>query len=450
MGTPLSPTGALAECVASLTYDDLPPTVVRLAKQCVLDTLGVAVAGASQPAVQLTWETMHGEAAAGPCTVLGVDRRTGGATAALVNGIAAHALDYDDLQMDAMGGHPSAPLLPAVLAAAEGAGTSGRDMLTAFVAGFEAECRIGLAVASGHYARGFHTTATVGTFGAAAGTARLLGLDAKQTEQALGIAALSASGLKAMFGTMGKPLQTGRAASSGFLAAKLAARGLTSADDALFCPQGFAATQTDRSDREAVYTHFGSSWHILRVLFKAHASCYGTHASIDAIRLLRTTDGLTADQVEDIEIRVPPQQLHVCAIPRPSTGLAGKFSLTFTTALSLLEGATDESQFTDDAVHDPRTIALIDRMRVTPDDHLPALGARVTVRLRDGRTLAAEVDCGVPGWSRDPAEQEERLSAKFRGLAAPVLGTGATAALLDLIGHLEDLDDIRALTKELT
>ncbi|MFC6064033.1 MmgE/PrpD family protein [Streptomyces ochraceiscleroticus] len=440
----------LAGSVASLTYDDLPPFVVTLAKQCVLDTLGVAIAGASQPAVRLTWETVQSEAATGPCTVLGVDRRAGGAAAALVNGIAAHALDYDDLQMDAMGGHPSAPVLPAVLAAAEEAGTTGRDMLTAFVAGFEAECRVGLAVAPGHYARGFHTTSTVGTFGAAAGAARLLGLDAKRTEQALGIAALSASGVKAMFGTMGKPLQTGRAASAGFLAARLAERGLTSAEDALFCPQGFAATQTDRSDREAVCTQFGNPWHILQVLFKAHASCYGTHASIDAIGLLRRNDGLSADQVEDIEIEVPPQQLHVCAIPRPSTGLEGKFSLTFTTALSLLHGATDESRFTDDAVCDPRIVALIERMRVTSDDLLPALGARVTVRLRNGRTLAAEVDCGAPAWSRDPTEQEERLRAKFRGLVAPVLGADAAAALIDLVDHLEDLDDIRALTKELT
>ncbi|MGD6741830.1 MmgE/PrpD family protein [Streptomyces sp. BH106] len=451
MGTETSPTGALAGSIASLDHDDLPRDVLTLAKHCVLDTLGAAIAGASEPVVRRTWHSVSGEAAEGACTVLGAGRNAGGATAALINGAAAHALDYDDMQMTGMGGHPSAPLLPAVLAAAEEAGAHGRELLTAFVAGFEAECRVGLAVSPGHYARGFHTTATVGTFGAAAGTARLLGLDAEHTEQALGIAALSASGLKAMFGTMGKPLQTGRAASSGLLAARLAAAGVTVAADALFCPQGFAATQTDRADPDAVRAPFGSPWHILQVLFKGHASCYGTHASIDAIGLLRSNDKLTAEQVDTIEIFVPSQQLAVCAIPRPATGLEGKFSLTYTTALSLLHGASlDQGLFTDEAVRDQRVTAITERMRVTADDRLPALGSHVVVRLRDGRTLAAEVDRGVPAWSQEPAEQEDRLHTKFRALVEPVLGAGAAGTLVELVGHLEDLDDIRALTKELT
>ncbi|WP_395106173.1 MmgE/PrpD family protein [Actinomadura sp. SCN-SB] len=444
-----SPTDALAASVARLAYGDLPGPVVTLARQCVLDTLGVAIAGAAEPVTAVVRDVALDEYGVGRCMILGTDGTASGAAAALVNATAAHALDYDDLQMDAMGGHPSAPLLPAVLAAAEESGASGRDVLTAFVAGFEAQCRIGKAVGSDHYRRGFHTTATIGTLGAAAGVARLLGLDAAKTAHALGAAALSAAGLRAMFGTMGKPLQVGRSASSGFLAARWAARGFTGPDDALFCPQGFATTLAEDTDPDAIRRPFGAPWHILRVLFKAHASCYGTHASIEAVLRFREQETVTAENVEEIEVRVPSPQFGVCAVPRPSTGLEGKFSLTFTAALALVEGSADESRFTDAAVRDPQIAAVAERVTVVADDALPPLGAAVTARLRDGPTVAAEVDAGAPGWSTDPAEQDERLARKFRGLVAPILGADAAETLADLIGRLEAVDDIRTLTKEI-
>ncbi|WP_172653062.1 MmgE/PrpD family protein [Rhodococcus opacus] len=443
-----SATAVLACSIADLRVEDLPPPVVTTAKQCFLDTVGVAIAGASEPVSRLTWEVASEGRGAGRCTVLGAGSRATGTVAAWVNGIAAHALDYDDMHMDAMGGHPSAPLLPAVLAAAESRRASGGELLTAFVAGFEAQCRIGLAISPTHYGRGFHTTATVGTFGAAAGTARLFGLDAAAVEAALGIAALSASGLKSMFGSMGKPLQVGRAAASGFQAAQLAERGVTSASDALFCPRGFAAAQSDHFDQAVVRTPFGTPWHILRVLFKAHASCYGTHASVDA--LLQMREAIAVEDVEEIEVRVPAEQLTVCAIPRPETGLEGKFSIAFTSALALAHGRADEEQFTDDAVVDPLLVGLANRVRVVADDEQPPLGATVTITSCDGRRLSLGIDAGRSAWTSDPAEQDDRLRAKFCALVRPILGEARAERLIDLVAHLDELDDIHELTRELT
>ncbi|WP_092808246.1 MmgE/PrpD family protein [Rhodococcus globerulus] len=447
MSTTLSATGCLAQSVADLRFEDLPQSVLALAKQCVLDTLGVGIAGASQPICNLTWDVLGGDGGGGQSAIWGTGRRASGTVAAMVNGIAAHALDYDDMHMAAMGGHPSAPLLPAVLAAAQESHASGADTLTAFVAGFETQCRIGLAVAPTHYHRGFHTTATIGTFGAAAGTARLLHLEAASIDHALGIAALSASGLKVMFGSMGKPLQVGRAAASGLLAARLAERGVAGAPDALVHPQGFAATHADEFDDSAVRTPFGSPWHIVDVLFKSHASCFGTHASIEAVLHLR--DRFPLDAVDEIEVRVPAEQLTVCAISHPHNGLEGKFSISFTAALALLRGTADESQFTDDSVADPVLIQLASKVRVVIDNDLPPLGAHVTVTSRGHEPESLTIDAGTRAWSHDPTEQDQRLQAKFRGLVAPVLGNTSTDALIELVTNLDELDDINSLTKEL-
>jgi 2-methylcitrate dehydratase PrpD len=361
-----------------------------------------------------------------------------------VNGTAAHALDFDDLSMQAMGGHPSAPLLPALLAVGEMRAADGRDLLTAFVAGFEAQARIGLALGPEHYARGFHSTATIGAFGAALGTAWLRRLAPDDACTAVGIAAAQSSGLKAMFGSMCKPLQTGRAAAAGVLAADLAERGYTSADEGLFGAQAFAATHSETPDPAQLTVVFGRPWHILDDLFKAHASCYGTHATIDAV--LRLRDGLPgADVVDAIEVRVPTKQLSVCAIPAPRTGLEGKFSLTYTAALALQRGRADEQQFTDEAVWSPELLALRERVTVVPDDDLPVLGSTVTIALVDGRRLTATVDSGQRAWRDDPGEQGAPLERKFRGLVGPVLGHGPTERLIETISALDAGATVRDL-----
>ena len=235
----ISLTRVLAGKAAALDYDDLPPPARELVRQCVLDYLGVALAGAIDGLVRLLLDEMSEAGGAPQASVIGHEAWLPALSAALVNGVAAHALDYDDVNM-AMPGHPSVAILPALLALAELRRSSGREVATAFVAGYETACRIGAALQPGHYNLGFHSTGTIGSFEAAAACARLLGLDAETTAIALGIAGTQAAGLKSQFGTMCKPFHAGKAAQCGLLAARLASRGFSSRTDIVECVQGFA------------------------------------------------------------------------------------------------------------------------------------------------------------------------------------------------------------------
>jgi 2-methylcitrate dehydratase PrpD len=204
-------------------FDDLPDDVVELARQCTLDWLAVTLAGSGEPVSRLVAAEVLDQGGAPQASLIGRPERVAAAHAALANGTAGHALDYDDVAGTFLG-HPSAPVLPALLALAERGERSGRDVVAAFVAGFEAESLLGRTIVPGHYERGWHTTATLGTFGAAAACAHLLGLDEVRWAHAFGLAATQAGGLKASFGTMGKPFHAGRAAQAGLLAATLARR----------------------------------------------------------------------------------------------------------------------------------------------------------------------------------------------------------------------------------
>lgn len=438
----LTPESALAAEIAGLTFDGIPASAHTVAAQCALDGIGVAVAATSQPAVHLARDTARAETPDGPATLLGHGSRTGVRAAALVNGTAAHALDYDDV-LGAMGGHPTVPVLPVALALAEQLRADGRLLLTAVVAGIETEARVGAALGDTHYARGFHNTATAGTLGAAAAACSLLGLPADRVRAALAIAATSASGLKANFGTMTKPLHAGQAAAAGLLAAQLADRGFTASEAGLTERRGLLPVLSDDPDPAPLSTPFGAPWHIESVLFKFHAACYLTHATIDAALELRER-GLDTADVDTVELTVPPGHLGVCAIPEPRTGLEGKFSLRFTTALALHTGATDESRFTDDAARDPALVALRDRVIVRTDDDVPHFAGRLVVHTRDGQTLRAEGDVGTP---RRPTEQGPLLERKFAGLVTPVLGAARTAQLQRLLADLPALGAVADLTR---
>ena len=437
-----TPESALAAEIAGLAAGRIPASARSVAAQCVLDGVGVAVAATDEPAVRIARDVARAETPAGQATLLGHGSRTGTRAAALVNGTAAHALDYDDV-LGAMGGHPTVPVLPAALALAEERGADGDALLTAVVAGIETEARVGAALGDTHYARGFHNTATAGTLGAAAAACSLLGLGADRVLAALSIAATSASGLKANFGTMTKPLHAGQAAAAGLLAAQLAARGFTASDAGLTERRGLLPVLSDDPDPAALSTPFGEPWHVGSVLFKFHAACYLTHATIDAALDLRER-GLDAADVEAVELTVPPGHLGVCAIPEPRTGLEGKFSLRFTAALALGAGAADESRFTDAAARDPALVALRDRVAVRTDDAVPHFAGRIAVRTRDGRTLRADGDVGSP---RPPAEQGPLLERKFTGLVTPVLGPDRTARLRRLLADLPALAAVTDLTR---
>ena len=278
------PTASLAEWVATRPISPLPSAANTWAKHALLDWFGVAIGGSHDPLIEILIDDALEDGSQGESRLLGRTERVTMTQAALINGAASHVLDYDDVHQRVYG-HPSVAVAPAVLALAEHHRSSGREIIEAFVIGYEVACQVGDMIGPSHDEKGWHATATIGTFGATAGAAALLDLDAEQTMMALGIAATQASGLQSMIGTMCKSLQVGRAAMNGLLAARWAARGLTSNAAALECYQGFGATQSTTFEAKPLL-QVGDAFGVQSTLFKHHACCYLMHASIEAIRAL--------------------------------------------------------------------------------------------------------------------------------------------------------------------
>jgi 2-methylcitrate dehydratase PrpD len=428
-----------------------PPAAARsAAARAVLDTIGVTLAGASEPAARIVQQVVAREGA-GQCLVIGTHARASAANAALANGTAAHALDYDDMCFVSLA-HPSAPLVAAALASAELAGASGRALLDAYVVGFEVEGRLGRVMNPRHYQRGWHCTSTIGSIGAAAAAARLLGLDSAQTVHALAIAASEASGLKENFGTMVKPLHAGLAARNGVLAALLAQARMTASAAALDGPQGLlTAMDSERPSLDEASADLNARWEIVDtgITVKLYPSCAGTHPTLDALLDLRRRERFGAADVDAIEVGVDPIVPTILIYDRPSSGLEGKFSLPFCAAAAVVDGRVGVETFTSARLADPAIVALQSRvtMRVDPrlDASAPALTqARVTVTLRDGRVLTASAN-GARGYPDQPASDDE-LSTKFLSCATETLGEARAAAVLSALREIESVDDVRVLT----
>ncbi len=433
-------TRALADYASGLRFDDIPDDVRTVVKHCMLDWLGVTLAGSREDAGRIVREEALDQGGAPQASIIGDGARISVGQAALVNGTASHALDYDDVHF-AFLGHPTVTVVPAVLAIAERDAHGGEALMTAFVAGVEVGSRVGHYVTEAHYARGHHATGTLGTFAAAAGTARLLGLDAEDCATALGIAATQAAALKSMFGTMCKPLHAGKAAANGQYAALLAKRGFSSRADAIECSQGFADTQSPDIEPEGVLDGFGERFHTRDVLFKYHAACYGTHAAIEALSRLRRAHGIDANQIEAVEIRVPTRNLKVCNIQEPGSGLEAKFSLRFVSAMALAGKSTSDIASFDDAIcTDEALVRLRDRIRVVGEGELARGTCEVIVTMRD-RVVYRDFDnVGIP--SRDLVDQGRRLEEKFATLASPVAGERKVAEIIDLMRGLEELENV--------
>lgn len=439
----LAPTRDLARWSSALAAGHVSVSATTWAKHALLDWFGVTIAGSREDLAPLLLEEFGGKD--GPVTLVALGARAKAHDAALINGTLSHALDYDDVNAD-MGGHPTAPVAAAALALGEALGKSGRDVLLAFIAGYEVECQIGAMAGQSHYQKGFHATGTFGTFGATAASARLMGLDAQQTAVALGIAASEAAGLKYNFGTMTKPLHVGKAAMNGVIAARLAGRGFTARDDAIEGPQGFAYTQVPEFTPRAIRPDAAAPFEVEANLFKYHAACYLTHSTIEAIRDLKRRHNIGLGDVEKITLKVDPGHLKVCDIPEPKTGLEIKFSIRHLAAMAL--GGEDTAAlgtYSDEMAN--RADYRAGSRRVTldtvplPQEHRH--GAAVAIVLKDGRELLAETNVGIP--ASDVAAQGEKLRAKFHSLAEPVIGRARTGEALRLIERFETLDSLKPL-----
>lgn len=437
-------TRALVEQALGVRYETLTEEARALARQCVLDYIACTLPGAAEPLTDMMFAELEDQGGRETATVIGHAKKLPALSAAMINGAASHALDFDDVNL-AMPGHPSVAILPALLALAEERGSSGAAVIAAFVAGYELECRFGAALKPGHYdGLGFHATGTIGTFGAAMACAHLMGLDLDTSCTALGIAGTQAAGLKSMFGTMCKPFHAGKAAYHGLLAARLAARGFSSRGDVLECPQGFARTHSpDFHPEQAMATPEGGL-HMRNNLFKYHAACYLTHGPIEAARKLRDGHGVTADNVQKIVLRIDQATDRVCNIPKPATGLEAKFSLRLTTAMALSGLDTGRlDSYTDANAADPKLAGLGDKMEIDFQQGWPHTLAEMDIHLADGRVVTARHDAGIP--AVDVADQGKRLEEKFTALADPILGANRASRLLGAVAELDRAPNLKEL-----
>jgi 2-methylcitrate dehydratase PrpD len=449
-----APAAALERLAAFASRCAMPSSARRVAASAVLDTVGVMLAGASEPAARIV-QSMAADEGGGACRVLGTALRASASNAALANGTAAHALDYDDMCFVSLA-HPSAPLVAAALAAAELADASGAALLDGYIVGFEIEGRLGRAMNPRHYERGWHCTATIGTIGAAAAVSRILGLDEQATATALAIAASEASGLKENFGTMVKPLHAGLAARNAILAAGLARRGLTASAQALDGRQGFlAAMDSEQPSLTGAIVDLGDRWELLDtgITVKLYPSCAGTHPTLDALLDLRRAERFSGADVESIEVDVDSITPTVLIYDRPASGLEAKFSMPFCAAAAAIDGRVGIDTFDDARLADPSVAALMARVTMRADPALdgvapPLTQARLRVRLRDGRELHAVV-CGARGYPERPASDEE-LASKFLACAERCVPRARAERAIAALRDIERAGDIRSLVDLLT
>jgi 2-methylcitrate dehydratase PrpD len=455
---PLGLAREFANRVVALTSKDLPDAARYWARVGILDTVGVTLAGSIEPAAVLAGEAL--DPSEGPALVIGRRHRVGPLDAALLNGVASHALDFDDCN-NTMGGHPSAPVLSALIPLADQLGSTGEDFVTAYVAGFEVEAKLGLAVHLHHYTKGWHPTATLGTFGAAAAAARLMRLDVEQTATALALAASFASGLKANFGTMAKPLHVGHCARNGLLAARLAAKGFSANAASVFeHPQGFLDVFNGPGTYDAgrALNAWAKPFDIVSpgIAIKQYPCCGSTHPAIDAMLDIVRRHRPRADDVARVDAAIHGRRLEHTNRPFPDSPLDAKFSLQYVMARALVDARIGVGDFEGDAYKDPRVRDVLPRVHVAAYDETGIggfdvndhFGGAVKVTLRNGTMFEAQVDQALGRTSDNPLP-EGLLREKFKLCAASVLRDGAIDEIADAVWRIEALPSVRALTRSI-
>jgi 2-methylcitrate dehydratase PrpD len=460
-----SATAAVVRFVVGARFAGFPAEAVAIAKRCIIDGLGVLLAGSTQPAGEIVHEHVEGTDTRRDSTVLGPKPfKTSAANAALVNGTSGHALDWDDTQLatsaDRIFGlltHPTIPPLVAALALGERARVSGKQLLEAFLTGFEVECKIAEAIHPDHYKKGFHTSGTVGTFGAAVAAAKLLGLSAEQVSHALAIAASSASGIRVSFGSMTKPLHVGRAAQNGVVAAELAARGFTGGRDALDPPWGFFQTFSHGGgyDRARIVGVLGNPHTIVSpgVSIKPYPCGVLGHPTMDAMRRLVMRNDVRPETIKAIRVRAGSNILNPLRYDIASNELEAKFCPAFMVSAIALRRKAGIREFNDEFVRSAPVQALMRKVTRVLDPAIEAKGwekirSTVEVDLEDGRTLVEHADERYRGGPDLPFTREE-LYEKWSDCASLVLAPASVERVFAMLESLETLPDVAGLVREL-
>lgn len=458
---PSSPTALISDFVANIEFAQIPESVVALAKKSILDALGVGIAGAASDGATILREHAASYESRGTASVIGTLLRTAPSLAALVNGTAVHADDYDDTlrssvtEVDKGSVHPTGPIFSAVLSVAEPAGLSGRETLAAYLAGVEAVSAVADAMGPRHFRAGFHGTATCVSLGAAAGVARALRLSQEQTRIALGIAASSAGGLRENFGSMVKPLHAGRAAETGVVSAQLAARGFTASESILEASRGFFSAYGDGHDPAWIEGRLGDPWAFddPGVWIKPFPSGMRTHPGMSKLQDMMAQYRFGAADIRSLRVRTNQTVFNTLLHHRPVTGLQGKFSMEFCLAVILADGTAGLSIFDDEVVQRADIQALIRKIDYAPysDEEAAAEGySSVTTLLdvttNDGRYCTARADY-CKGSLDDPMSYDEVAAKIEECSAARGWSRSRSAALSETVARLETISEIGDLTR---
>ena len=453
----------VSDFICSTTLAGLPQDVVGLGKKSILDGLGLALSGGASHCGALVRRHLADlNLGAGPATVFGTRLKVAPRFAAFANGVGIHADDYDDTQLavatDRVYGlltHPTAPALPAALAMAEAVGATGAQAMLAYHLGVEVECKIAEAIHPRHYPTGFHSTATCGTFAAAAAASKLMGLSEEATARALSIAGSQSAGLRENFGTMTKPFHAGRSSESGVAAAQFAGYGWTATDAILEAPRGFFSAAGGGYDPKAIAGRLGKPWTFAEpgVSIKPHPSGSLTHPGMtEMLRLIRE-HRIEARDVARVRVGTNHNMPNALIHHRPRNELQAKFSMEFCMAILLLEGRAGLGEFTDEVVLRPDVQQMIEKVDFVVDQEAEAAGYHkmttiIDIELAGGRKIAGRADFGK-GSPAMPMSYDE-VADKFRENAA-FAGFPAHQAeeVVAMVRELESLPSIRALTAAL-
>ena len=443
-------TDTLARFIAETRTADMPDAVMSAAQNAVMDTLGVALAGSSEPVTEIAARWVD-ETRAGPQAALwGRSNRTSIADAAFANGIASHARDFDETHPGTRG-HSSAALVPAVLAVGEAIAAPGKEVLAAYALALEVGAKIGRALGPGHLERGWHPTATVGTLAATAAAARLWRLDVPAVRRAWAIAASEASGLMRNFGTMTKPFHAGNAARAGVMAAWMARAGMT-ADESIFDgSKGFldAYRGQDRQSMESMLPSLGVTWEVLDPgnYVKRWPCCYSNHRAVGGLQSMLEEHHIRTEDVTQVSVGFLPGGDTALVSTNPQTGLEGKFSVEYTVAALLSDRELKLETYTDAMVQRPAVrelMARVRRYRIPDEKTYSGIAGYTDLNLetRRGR-FEMRVD-RVPGSLAWPMTEADR-AAKFMDCSTRVLGQSRAEKLLQLCQGLQSMPDLRVL-----
>jgi 2-methylcitrate dehydratase PrpD len=432
--------GQLAQFVVATRWDDLPAHVAHRAKRSLMNLFAVALTGCRTETFEILLQTLAAFSGGKQATLIGRRERIDALSAAFLNAAGANVLDFCDTHVPTAI-HPTAPLVPPLLALAEPGPVSGRDFLVALVLGQEVACRVGLAVSPSHYNRGWHITATCGVFGAAAGGGKLLGLNATQMVWALGTAATQSSGLCECLGTPAKSVGVGNAARNGLLAALLAAKNFSGPADPLNGSQGYYNALAETPKLPALTEGLGESWEIMKTSYKPYPCGFVVHAALDCVLDWRRKN--PAAEVTKVVVTGNPLLGIRTDRPNISTSAQSQVSVQHALAAALVTGKAGVEQFSDACVNDPRVVALRGKVQVLRDESFATVASAVVITTADGKVHKL-LQKAARGSDENPMTDQD-LEQKLRYAAADWNPSHDVAPLIDAIWHLDKAGDIAKL-----